>query len=95
MPVSFHVFFFSACTLNAHTVDALSSTQSCFVCVLRRNNKMLTKETRLVKFNSLTIQTFAKLLLAALLYCVSLGIPLPGSLSFQCTQDLGGVQFSP
>ena len=79
------VFFFRACTLNAHAVDALSCTQSCFICVLRRKNKMLTKQTHIVKPNSLTIQTSAELLLIVLLYCVSLGdhnpriFPIPAS----------------
>ena len=50
-----------------------SNTQSCSICVLRRKNRMLTKQTHMVEFNSSTIQTYAESLLVALLYCVSFG----------------------
>jgi hypothetical protein len=40
-------------------------------------------------------QTSEELLLAALLYFVFLGgMAIPGSFSFQCTQDLGGAESS-
>ena len=47
--------------------------RACGICVLRRKNKMLTKQTHVVKFNRSPIQTFAELLLAALLPCASFG----------------------
>ena len=57
----------------SHFTFFLSDTQSCSVCVLRRKNRMLTKQTHMVEFNSSTIQTYAESLLVALLYCVSFG----------------------
>ena len=65
----------NAATLNAPTVGKLSSTLwvSCLVCVLRRKSKIVTNQTRMVKFNFLTIQTSQELWLAALLYSVPFG----------------------
>ena len=57
----------------SHFTFFLSNTQSCSICVLRRKNRMLTKQTHMVEFNSSTIQTYAESLLVALLYCVSFG----------------------
>ena len=67
------VFLFSVYALSARTVDALSNTRSCFVCVVRRKNEILNNQTHMVKFNSLTIQTAEELSLAAV-FCVFWGL---------------------
>ena len=65
-----------------------------FSCVDERTPSS-TKQTQMVKFNSL--KALALKNDCRLLCCVVrlFGMAIPGSLSFQCTQELGGAEFSP